>query len=68
MEISVKKILDDYCDKHRITQAEGVRRAILKLKEDNEERSDAHPTKNADAVKNSIGGKMLREKSSRKNR
>lgn len=44
VEISVKKILDDYCDKHRITQAEGVRRAILKLKEDNEERSGARST------------------------
>ena len=33
-ENSVKKILDDYCEKHQITQAEGVRRAILKLKED----------------------------------
>ena len=35
VENSVKKILDDYCEKHQITQAEGVRRAILKLKEDN---------------------------------
>ena len=34
VENSVKKILDDYCEKHQITQAEGVRRAILKLKED----------------------------------
>ena len=35
VEISVNNILDDYCDKHQITQAEGVRRAILKLNEDN---------------------------------
>ncbi len=29
-----KKILDQYCEKYNINQAEGVRRAILRLKED----------------------------------
>ena len=29
-----KKILDQYCEKHNINQAEGVRRAILKLEKD----------------------------------
>ncbi len=29
-----KKMLDEYCKKHNINQAEGVRRAIWRLKED----------------------------------
>lgn len=34
IDIDTKKILDQYCKKHNINQAEAVRRAILKLLED----------------------------------
>jgi len=34
VDFNAKKILDDYCQKHNIGQAEGLRRAILKLQED----------------------------------
>ena len=34
VDADTKKILDVYCKKHQINQAEGVRRAIHKLKED----------------------------------
>jgi len=34
VDLPVKKILTDYCERNNINQAEGLRRAILKLKED----------------------------------
>jgi len=34
VDLNVKKILDDYCKKNSISQAEGLRQAIFKLKED----------------------------------
>ena len=34
VDLNVKKILDDYCKKHNISQAEGLRQAILRLRED----------------------------------
>ena len=34
IDIDTKKILDQYCKKYNINQAEAVRRAILKLRED----------------------------------
>ena len=34
IDIYTKKILDQYCKKYNINQAEAVRRAILKLRED----------------------------------
>lgn len=33
VDAGVKKILEEYCKKHGVSQAEGVRQAILKLKE-----------------------------------
>lgn len=34
VDMKVKKILEDYCEKHHISQEEGLRQAILRLQED----------------------------------
>lgn len=34
VDADVRKILDDYCEKHQISIAEGLRHAILKLLDD----------------------------------
>jgi hypothetical protein len=34
VDLNVKKILDKYCERHNISQAEGLRQAILRLQED----------------------------------